>query len=165
MDDFCRLAPLSVSPAYNLSKESLKQFQRSDNVISQVYDWKQANNWLAFKSISSASRALKHYWIGSWNGNASYLTWKFWRRGPSWVSSVTLEPTNKILEKIRQSFYFSKLWMDVDLWIRSCDTWQNVKCTRLRGQLKSHIEGLPWERIAIDVAGPFPQYPIVETNL
>lgn len=65
---------------------------------------------------------------------------------------------NKTLEKIRNRFYWVNYCQDVKSWCRQCS-----KCaasqghnTRSKGKMRKYNVGLPFERIAIDVAGPFP---------
>lgn len=48
---------------------------------------------------------------------------------------------------------------DVEDWCRKCDVCARSKGprTRQRGRIHQYNVGAPFERIAIDVAGPFPQ--------
>lgn len=60
--------------------------------------------------------------------------------------------------KIRQRFYWGHCREDVENWCKRCTNCASVKGphTRSRGTLKLYNVGAPWERIALDVAGPFP---------
>ncbi|CAK1603027.1 unnamed protein product [Parnassius mnemosyne] len=63
----------------------------------------------------------------------------------------------RTLLKIRERFYCVHCRDDVEDWCRKCTSCAAVKGpqTRSRGALKLYNVGAPWERIAIDVAGPF----------
>ncbi|KAG6464703.1 hypothetical protein O3G_MSEX014678 [Manduca sexta] len=64
----------------------------------------------------------------------------------------------RTLLKIRERFYWIHCRDDVEEWCRKCTSCAAVKGphTRSRGALKIYNVGAPWERIALDVAGPFP---------
>lgn len=66
---------------------------------------------------------------------------------------------NKTLAKVRERFYWVHCREDVEKWCRMCTTCGASKgpITRSRGYMKQYNVGAPFERIAIDVAGPFPQ--------
>lgn len=64
---------------------------------------------------------------------------------------------NKTIDKIRRQFYWCDLSSDVKDWIQSCEVCQKVKARKSIGHLQVHNVGQPWERVAIDVAGPFPR--------
>jgi hypothetical protein len=66
---------------------------------------------------------------------------------------------NKTLDKVRQRYYYRlQARNDVEKWCRQCDTCAPSRGprTRNRGQMHQYV-GDPFERIAIDVAGPFPR--------
>ena len=64
----------------------------------------------------------------------------------------------RTLTKVRERFYWLHCRDDVQDWCRKCSTCAAVKgpSTRSRGSLQLYNVGAPWERIAVDVAGPFP---------
>src|SRR3978361_750755 len=64
---------------------------------------------------------------------------------------------NKTMDKIRERFYWVNYHEDVGDWCRRCAVCAATKGprTRSRGPMKQYNVGLPFERIAIDVAGPF----------
>ncbi|PNF15527.1 hypothetical protein B7P43_G16595 [Cryptotermes secundus] len=66
---------------------------------------------------------------------------------------------NKTLNKVRQRFYWLQARTDIEKWCRQCDTCaaSRVPRTRNRGQMHQYNVGAPFERIAIDIAGPFPR--------
>ena len=65
---------------------------------------------------------------------------------------------NKTLDKIRERFYWLHVREDVESWCRRCNTCASVKGPkrRLKGAMQIYNVGVPFERIAIDIAGPFP---------
>lgn len=66
---------------------------------------------------------------------------------------------NKTMDKIRERFYWVNWSEDVREWCRKCVTCAATKGprTRSRGKMKQYNVGSPFERIAIDIAGPFPE--------
>lgn len=66
---------------------------------------------------------------------------------------------NKTLDQIRRRYYWVNCREDVEEWIRKCAVCGASKSPALktRGKMKQYISGAPFERIAIDVAGPFPK--------
>ena len=66
---------------------------------------------------------------------------------------------NKTLAKVREKFYWIKCRGDVEDWCRRCTECITSKGpkTRSRGKMRQYLVGAPFERIAIDVAGPFPK--------
>ncbi|CAK1599594.1 unnamed protein product [Parnassius mnemosyne] len=65
----------------------------------------------------------------------------------------------RTLLKIQERFYWVHCRDDFEDWCRKCTSCANLKRpqTRSRGALKLYNVGSPWERIALDVAGPFPE--------
>jgi hypothetical protein len=65
---------------------------------------------------------------------------------------------NKTLGKIRERFYRLNARDDIDSWCRKCATYAASKGprTRSRGLMKQYNVGALFERIAFDIAGPFP---------
>src|SRR3978361_2553900 len=72
---------------------------------------------------------------------------------PTWV--LTMDK----MDKIRERFDWVNYHEDVGDWCRRCTVCAAIKGprTRSRGPMKQYNVGLPFERIAIDVAGPFPE--------
>jgi hypothetical protein len=65
--------------------------------------------------------------------------------------------TNKTIDKVRQRYYWLHLRDDVERWCQQCDTCVASRGprTRSRGLMHQYNVGAPFERIAIDIAGPF----------
>ena len=66
---------------------------------------------------------------------------------------------NKTMDKVRQRYYWLHLSSDVERWCRQCDTCAASRGpkTRSRGLMHQYNVGAPFERIAVDIAGPFPE--------
>ncbi|GBM68436.1 Retrovirus-related Pol polyprotein from transposon 412 [Araneus ventricosus] len=64
----------------------------------------------------------------------------------------------KTLSKTRERFYWDRLSADVEKWCRECHTCRARKGpkTRTKGCLQCYNVGAPFERIALDILGPFP---------
>lgn len=65
---------------------------------------------------------------------------------------------NKTLDKIRKRFYWATCKKDVENWCKSCEVWISRKGSLDKGTSKMQIynSGLPFERIQMDILGPFP---------
>ena len=65
---------------------------------------------------------------------------------------------NKILQKIRKRFYWASCKNDVENWCRSCSVCIAKKGPSNKGdnQMKIYNVGLPFERVQMDILGPFP---------
>ncbi|GBM30061.1 hypothetical protein AVEN_88276-1 [Araneus ventricosus] len=64
----------------------------------------------------------------------------------------------KTLKKTRERFYWDRLRADVEKWCRECHTCGARKGpkTRTKGRLQRYNVGAPFERMALDILGPFP---------
>jgi hypothetical protein len=65
----------------------------------------------------------------------------------------------KDLNKFRQRYYWLQAKGDIERWCRQCDICEASRDprTRNRGQIHQYNVGSRFERITIDVAGPFPR--------
>ncbi|GBM75402.1 Transposon Ty3-I Gag-Pol polyprotein, partial [Araneus ventricosus] len=64
----------------------------------------------------------------------------------------------KTLSKTRERFYWDRLCADVEKWCRECHACGARKGpkTRTKGRLQRYNVGAPFERMALDILGPFP---------
>ncbi|GBN82991.1 Transposon Ty3-G Gag-Pol polyprotein [Araneus ventricosus] len=64
----------------------------------------------------------------------------------------------KTLSKTRERFYWDRLRADVEKWCRECHACGARKGpkTRTKGRLQRYNLGAPFERMALDILGPFP---------
>lgn len=65
---------------------------------------------------------------------------------------------HKTLQKVRERFYWTILKENIKDWCRKCVTCAsaNGPLRRKKAPLKTYNVGAPFERVAVDVAGPFP---------
>lgn len=61
--------------------------------------------------------------------------------------------------KIRVLYYWPGMYQDTKLWCLSCTRCRRKKGPgqRIRAPLHVHTVGIPWERVAVDIAGRFPR--------
>jgi hypothetical protein len=66
---------------------------------------------------------------------------------------------NKTLDKVRQRYYWLHSRNDVERWCLECDTCAASRGPRNRdrGLMHQYNVGAPFERVAIDIGGPFPR--------
>jgi hypothetical protein len=66
---------------------------------------------------------------------------------------------NRTLNKVRQRYYWLQAKDDVERWCQQCDIYAASRgpWTRNRGHKHQYNIGAQFERIAIDVVGPFPR--------
>jgi hypothetical protein len=66
---------------------------------------------------------------------------------------------NKTVDEVRQRYYWLHLKSDVERWCQQYDTCAASPSSRTRSRCLKHRYniGAPLERIAIDIAGPFPE--------
>ncbi|KAK3922326.1 Gag-pol polyprotein [Frankliniella fusca] len=65
---------------------------------------------------------------------------------------------NKMLEKIGRHYYWPGMCSEVKLWCMCCSVCRRKfgGGQRVRAPLTLHNVGAPWERVGVDIAGPFP---------
>ena len=80
------------------------------------------------------------------------------KRGASSSPSGGHFGVNKTLQKIRQRFYWASCKKDVENWCRSCSVCISKKGPSDKGhnQMRIYNVGLPFERVQVDIFGPFP---------
>ena len=73
----------------------------------------------------------------------------------------------KTYSKIRELYYWPGMRQHIKLWCLSCEACSRTKGPqrRTRAPLKVYNVGIPWERVAVDLTGPFPETPIGNTHL
>ena len=66
---------------------------------------------------------------------------------------------SKTMDKVRQRNYWLHLRSDVERWCRQCDTFATSRGprTRSRGLMHQYNVGVSFERMTVDIAGPFPE--------
>ncbi|MGX9244301.1 integrase zinc binding domain-containing protein, partial [Pantoea dispersa] len=65
----------------------------------------------------------------------------------------------KTLEKVRERFYWVNCKEDVKEWCRKCNLCAsgNGPIGKRKAPMRQYNVGSPFERVAIDIAGPFPE--------
>ena len=66
---------------------------------------------------------------------------------------------NKTMDKIRQRYYWLRLSDDVERFCRQCDACATSRGprTRSRGLMHQYNVRAPFQRVAVFIAGPFPE--------
>ncbi|CAK1604350.1 unnamed protein product [Parnassius mnemosyne] len=164
-------------------KDSLQHAQQEDSDIKPILEWMKASapkpKW---SDVSAMSSTTKSYWA-QWDSlliqdGVLCRKWENGRGDRCHLQMVVPKAkvpdvlqlyhsgcsgghlgVKQILLKIRERFYWVHCRDDVENWRRKCTSCAAVKGaqTRSRGALKLYNVGEPWERIAIDVVGPFPE--------
>ena len=165
------------------SGETMLREQREDDDMRPILEWLEAGSAKPkWSDVAGKSTTTKSYWAQwaslmlhngvlcrKWEnarGNDSHLQLVVPRsRIPEVLqlfhngSSGGHLGVKRTLVKIRERFYWINCRDDVEDWCRKCTNCASVKGphVRSRGALKVYNVGAPWERIALDVAGPFPE--------
>ena len=63
---------------------------------------------------------------------------------------------NSTYEKIKERYYWPKMFEDVRKYIESCDNCQRREKTKRREELLPQKIGVPFDKIGIDIKGPLP---------
>ncbi|CAF4895233.1 unnamed protein product [Pieris macdunnoughi] len=160
----------------------IQEEQQQDSDIKPILDWMKSSaikpRW---NDVASTSTTTKSYWA-QWDSLVLHngvlcRKWENTRGDASHLQLVV--PRSKVrnilemfhdgssgghlgvkrtLLKIKERFYWIHCREDVEDWIRKCKACAAVKGpqTRTRAGMKQYNVGAPWERIAVDIAGPFP---------
>lgn len=164
------------------SNEEMKLAQQEDNDIRPILNWlKAGTSKPQWSDVASLSPATKSYWA-QWDSLTIYndllcRKWENTRGNNSHLQLIVPKSrvpnvlkmfhdgtsgghlgVKRTLMKVRERFYWNHCRDDVEDWCRKCTSCAAVKGprTRSKGALKLYNVGAPWERIALDVAGPFP---------
>jgi hypothetical protein len=161
---------------------SLFDEQRQDPIIGQVLKLKIENVRSDWPEISAKSTELKYYWarLDSFEIKDNILCYKWENeRGDKTVFKIVLPkslhktvftqlhcvPTaghlgiKKTLMKIKDRYLWFGLRRDVEYLISKCDICASRKnpIKKPKAPMKLYSIGVPMERMAIDVTGPFPR--------
>ena len=162
--------------------DAVKADQGNDDVLKLVIDWKRHDRRPAWGEVARYSPAVKTYWA-QWNSlllvddllqrhiedpdgsNARNQIVIPRSRVPEVLREVHNGVTGghlgvtKTLSKLRERFYWANCKDDVKDWCRKCVMCAASNGPQRRGKapMRQYNVGSPFERIAIDVAGPFPE--------
>lgn len=174
----CRIALLS---GILWSNQNIQTQQKSDCHISPILAWVQSGQRPSKEEISSCSRKTKMLWV-QWDSLIleNDILKRRWEAvdGKSSKLQVIVPSSmkedilsemhggvsgghmgiNRTLNKIKEYFYWPDMRADVENAISRCDRCEAAKGPqrKSRAHLQQYLVGAPNERIAIDVAGPFP---------
>lgn len=121
--------------------------------------------WAQWDSLVMKDGLLKRVWESPDGRESTFLTVLPKKRVPEVLEAVHNGiggghfGVNKTLEKAKERFYWVNSRQDVEEWCRQCKDCASTKGpkTRTRGRMMQYLVGTPFERIAIDIAGPFPK--------
>ncbi|UYV78634.1 K02A2.6-like, partial [Cordylochernes scorpioides] len=162
--------------------QALRKAQREDRDLLPMMNWKESYERPSWEDVAPYSPKTKSLW-SLWNSltlrdGVLYRKWKSengkhgsWKlvlprsHVPLALQEMHSSPTGghfgirKTLAKARERFFWSESRADVEKWCRNCTQCSARKgpTTRSKGKFKIYNVGAPFERIAIDVAGPFPK--------
>jgi len=164
--------------------EDFRAAQAADLDIAPILRAKEADTRPTRESVSNASVATKALWL-QWKSleiRDGLLCRRFVDNRDRTTHQLVLPRTfvpavlrtmhdapgtgghlgaNKTIAKVRAHFYWPALCMEVKLWCLSCAVCRTKKGPprRTRAPLTLHNVGVPWERVGVDLAGPFPRTP------
>ncbi|UYV82560.1 K02A2.6-like, partial [Cordylochernes scorpioides] len=162
--------------------QALRKAQREDRDLLPMINWKESDERPSWEDVAPYSPKTKSLW-SLWNSltlrdGVLYRKWESedgkhesWKlvlprsHVPLALQEMHSSPTGghfgirKTLAKAREKFFWPESRADVEKWCRNCTQCSARKgpTTRSKGKLKIYNVGAPFERIAIDVAGPFPK--------
>ncbi|UYV73203.1 K02A2.6-like [Cordylochernes scorpioides] len=162
--------------------QALRKAQREDRDLLPMINWKESDEKPSWEDVAPYSPKTKSLW-SLWNSltlrdGVLYRKWESedgkhesWKlvlprsHVPLALQEMHSSPTGghfgirKTLAKARERFFWPESRGDVEKWCRNCTQCSARKgpTTRSKGKLKIYNVGAPFERIAIDVAGPFPK--------
>jgi len=168
-------------PCEKWSKDNLRKEQLDDPTLTKIMSALEKGVRPEWDEVSGESPMVKAYWAqwSSFEVNDGILY-------RNWESVNGLERTKlivvphsrqeevlkechdgesgghlgikKTLEKIKTRFYWIGCKQAVASWVRHCDTCTKAKgpARKTRGVMRQYNSGAPFERIGLDVLGPFP---------
>jgi hypothetical protein len=180
--DVKQVRAIAALPAVGWDPLTLRTEQLNDPDIGPILQEAETGQRPEWKDIADRSPTYKSYWA-QWNSLSvtNGILERNWEstNGRSKTAQIVIPRSrvqdvltelhggpsgghlgvNKTLNKVRQRFYWLQARADVEKWCRQCDTCAASRGprTRNRGQMHQYNVGAPFERIAIDVAGPFPR--------
>ena len=181
MDD-ANVIKISRTSVDSLDAIEFMDAQRADPDLRLLIDAKIANVRPQWSDISSKSPNLKCYW-SQWDSlvlEGGILVRVFESPDGRKNTLQIVVPTSKIadvlecfhngcsgghlgrkktLMKIRDRFYWVNCHRDVEQWCKNCYNCASSKGpkTKLKAPMKLYNVGYPFERVAVDIVGPFPR--------
>ena len=176
---------LQVTDELQDTEEEWRQAQRADADLAPLIRWMTESTtrpaWQQVSPESSVTKCLWRDWemLRLTNG-VLQRRWVSTRSRPDyWVVLVPRARRRDLVEEIhggmtsghlgekktlsrlRQRFYWIGMRQDVQEWCRTCGTCcaRNGPLRKTRARLQLYQSGAPMERVAVDIAGPFPITP------
>lgn len=171
----------TTATAPEWSDEELIADQEADPELGLIKRWKAADEKPVWQEVSRFSPSIKSYWaqwesiviedgvlkraVESEDGKDRRLQLLVpKKRVPEVLRQLHSEVSgghlgvNRTMERLRQRFYWVKCKEDVKDWCRKCEVCasSNGPQPRRKAPMRQYNVGSPFERIAIDIAGPFP---------
>lgn len=185
LDTVCRRLRVPANTAE--CNERWRVAQRSDPDLAPVVRWLEASDerpsWQVVAAESPAAKCLVSQWetlsidesgvlVKRWEavggmGRDAWLVVVPRTMRPELLKEVHAGVTSghvgekRTLQRLRQRFYWGGMRSDVTEWCRACDVCSAKKgpAHRNRAPLQLYNVGAPMERVAVDIAGPFPLTP------
>lgn len=180
-DPIAQVSRIRVDTEDRWTREQLAEDQRHDHSIAPIIKWIEEGTRPQWHEIATFSATVKSYWA-QWKSLKieNELLIRLWESvdGKDNKPQIVLPENrigevlqeihnnrsgshlgvNKTLDKIRLRFYWVNCRKDVEDWCRKCEVCAASKGpqTRTRGRMQQYNVGAPFERIAMDIAGPFP---------
>jgi transposase InsO family protein len=161
--------------------ETIKQQQRADPVLSEIFGWVKTSVKPSYGDISAHGTELKFYWgqLDSIKIVDGILTRELELVNRPTRRQILAPPPmrqdimtechnvrtaghlgrNKTMASVKRRFLWPGMHRDVELYVKQCDVCAQYKTVGRgrRAELKDHRVGYPLERVCIDIVGPFPQ--------
>ena len=177
--EVCQQMRVTIPQAW--TEHGVREEQMKDEDIAPIFEWMERGVKPQWQQIAKHGEITKSYWA-QWDSLATqrgvlYRKWET-EDGENFHLQLILPKTrvkevleeihngisgghlgvNKTMEKVRQRFYWLRYKHDVEEWCRRCEVCAECKGPqrKTKGLMQLYNVGVPFERIALDVAGPFP---------
>ena len=177
--EVCQQMRVTIPQAW--TEHGMREEQMKDEDIAPIFEWMERGVKPQWQQIAKHGEITKSYWA-QWDSLAIqrgvlYRKWET-EDGENFHLQLILPKTrvkevleeihngisgghlgvNKTMEKVRQRFYWLRYKHDVEEWCRRCEVCEECKGPqrKTKGLMQLYNVGVPFERIALDVAGPFP---------
>ena len=163
-----------------LSAENLSRSQKEDPIISRLLAWKKEGHRPTWPEISAEGQIIKIYWA-QWESlemRNGLLCRKLCPEGkkersqiliPEKLQDVVLEHLHnavtaghmgirRTLASVRSRFFWPHMRRTVERWCAACSVCASRKnpTKKRRAPLLKYQVGMPLERVALDITGPWP---------
>ena len=170
---------------YVQGPDDLRRAQLADANIGKVLRWRENGKRPQGPEICAASPITRHY-VHNWDSleiHNGVLFRRFYKQNgveiylqllvPESIKSAILHQMHNVVlsghlaykktkEKTQQRFYWWGMKVDIENWIRKCDSCAANKPPpkKIRGRLGNMTVGAPLDRLGTDILGPLPRTPL-----